>query len=109
MAESHRAFVMFAAFRNAPFKNGGRNCQQLNVRRGDVKKHTNSVFIFGTTLYGNCEKKREFPGLFSMLDVSFRPYCNSASIFQGHLCKVILVLLMYGHVAPVFWMFIEGK
>ncbi len=27
---------------------------------------------------------------------------------QGHICKFILVLLMYGYVSPVFWMFIEG-
>ena len=29
-------------------------------------------------------------------------------LFQGYLCKLILVFLMYGYVAPVFWMFIEG-
>ena len=29
-------------------------------------------------------------------------------ILQGYLCKLVLVLLMYGYVAPVFWMFIEG-
>lgn len=28
--------------------------------------------------------------------------------FQGYVCKLILILLMYGYVAPVFWMFIEG-
>lgn len=28
--------------------------------------------------------------------------------FQGHLCKLILILLMYGNVSPVFWMFVEG-
>jgi len=27
---------------------------------------------------------------------------------NGYLCKLLLVLLMYGHVAPVFWMFVEG-
>ena len=27
---------------------------------------------------------------------------------QGNVCKLILILLMYGYVAPVFWMFIEG-
>jgi len=27
---------------------------------------------------------------------------------QGKACKFILVLLMYGYVAPIFWMFIEG-
>ena len=29
--------------------------------------------------------------------------------FQGYLCRFMLVLLMYGNVAPVFWMFVEGK
>ena len=32
----------------------------------------------------------------------------SSFLFQGYVCKLILILLMYGYVAPVFWMFIEG-
>ena len=35
--------------------------------------------------------------------------CICLSSFKGYLCKLLLVLLMYGHVAPVFWMFVEGK
>ena len=27
---------------------------------------------------------------------------------QGYLCKVVLSLMMYGYVAPIFWMFVEG-
>ena len=27
---------------------------------------------------------------------------------EGFLCKSVLMLLMYGNVAPIFWMFVEG-
>ena len=28
---------------------------------------------------------------------------------QAYLCKAVLMLLMYGYVSPIFWMFIEGS
>ena len=49
-----------------------------------------------------------------IIQMLFPLFCNAFHvkpmffILQGYLCKLILVLLMYGYVAPVFWMFIEG-
>ncbi|TRY63693.1 hypothetical protein TCAL_00396 [Tigriopus californicus] len=36
------------------------------------------------------------------------PYIWYHVIGRGYLCKLVLVVLMYGQISPIFWMFIEG-
>lgn len=71
------------------------NCDRLKVHKNFMLalmiRYAVSVIYYEPYIYGK-----------PVPDVWFR------NIGQGYVCKLILILLMYGYVAPVFWMFIEG-
>lgn len=70
-------------------------CDRLKVHKNFmlalVIRYVVSVIYYEPYIYGNPSP-----------DVWFR------DVGKGYLCKLVLVLMMYGYVAPVFWMFVEG-
>ena len=85
--------ILFRSHRSSSFFRSLK-CDRLRVHKNFmmalVIRYTVSVMYYEPYIYGS---HSESPIWFRHFD---------------YLCKIVLILMMYGYVAPIFWMFIEG-
>ncbi len=89
--------------------------QELHARPGDSLRRQRHLLRAVHLQQGRAQRvvQGRWPGkkykqnilvyIFSMVTI------YAITNLQGYLCKMVLSLMMYGYVAPVFWMFVEGE